>query len=86
MQEEIEGIASDEQVRIAMINSYDVIVKGMDAEGIIAKANGVSFFAHDFTDELKASEVQAMIDYFISTEEYLRCAKLDLILKTLSDE
>lgn len=86
MQEYIDEIPDDEKLRIAMINSYDVLVRGADVEGILAKSKGVNFFAHDFTSELLKSEVQGMIDYFVSFEEYERCAKLDVILKTFDDE
>lgn len=81
-----ENLTDEERIRIAMLNSYDVIIRGLDPESIIVKSNGVGYFAHNFPEPLVADEVATIIDYFEMTEEYEKCAKLHKVLIKLTDE
>ena len=81
-----ENLTDEEKIRLAMTNSYDVIIHGIDPESIIVKANGVGYFAHNFQDPLVREEVETIIDYFVMTEEYERCAKLHKFLSVFQDE
>lgn len=81
-----ENLTDEERIRIAMVNSYDVIVEGINPESIIVKSNGVGYFAHNFPDPLVKEEVETIIDYFVMTEEYERCAKLHKVLMQIDNE
>lgn len=86
MHDLIDRMPDDEKLRIAMINSYDIIINNMSPEGIIVEQNGIGLFAHDFQNPLDKEELEGIIGYFISMEEYEKCAKLDIVLKSLPDE
>lgn len=68
----------ENNIHFAMLNSYDVIVNGVDVEDIMGTT--MPFIAHNPFGDIKESDVQGMIDYFEEQEEYERCIKLKEIL------
>lgn len=82
----LDSMTDEEKLHVAMINSYDVIVNNLLPESIIVEQKGIGLFAHDFQNPLDEEEVSNMIGYFISIEEYEKCAKLDIVLKSLPNE
>tara|TARA_X000001316_G_C922199_1_gene37118 strand:+ start:438 stop:671 length:234 start_codon:yes stop_codon:yes gene_type:complete len=68
----------ENNIHFAMLNSYDVIVNGIEVEDIMGTS--MPFIAHNPFGDIKESDVQGMIDYFEEQEEYERCIKLKEIL------
>lgn len=68
----------ENNIHFAMLNSYDVIVNGMDVEDIMGTS--MPFIAHSPFGDIKKSDIQGMIDYFEEQEEYEKCIKLKEIL------
>lgn len=67
---------------IAMRNSYEVIVNEMDVEEIIIKDFG--YLVHNPNLPLKLEEVEIMLEYFESIEEYEKCIELKKIISWIS--
>jgi len=68
----------ENNIHFAMLNSYDVIVNGIEVEDVMGTS--MPFIAHNPFGDIKESDVQGMIDYFEEQEEYERCIKLKEIL------
>jgi len=67
---------------ISMRNSFEVLINGLDAGEVIIQDFG--YFAHDPSRGPTKTEVIAIIDYFISTEEYEKCIPLKELAETLT--
>tara|TARA_R100001509_G_scaffold152105_1_gene111949 strand:+ start:591 stop:833 length:243 start_codon:yes stop_codon:yes gene_type:complete len=66
---------------IAMMNSYNIIVKGYDPFVIISDGDG--WFAHDPTKELNPLDVEYILYYFEDNEDYEKCIELKKIIDEL---
>ena len=69
----------DKFIEKGIINSYKIIVNKTSLEHVLEKV-GNGFFINpdeDYTNE----DLDTMIDYFISTEEYEKCAILTKLKK-----
>lgn len=65
---------------VAMRNSYDIIVNKLDAGEILITDFG--YFVHNPAKPLKKEEVENMIYYFQSIEEYEKCIELKKIMES----
>ena len=63
-----------EVLDIAMRNSYEVLVNGID-EGDFDFSEFI-FFAHNPGSRFKKKEIEGMLIYFTEIEEYEKCIKL----------
>ncbi len=68
-----------EIIDIAMRNSYDTIVNGRDSEEII-ETEKINCFIHNPNLPLKLKEIETMLEYFESTEEYEKCIQIKKII------
>ena len=69
----------DKFIEKGIINSYKIIVNKTSLEHVLEKGGNVFFINpdEDYTNE----NLDTMIDYFISTEEYEKCAILTKLKK-----
>tara|TARA_R100000664_G_C2755538_1_gene143263 strand:+ start:182 stop:424 length:243 start_codon:yes stop_codon:yes gene_type:complete len=62
----------------AMENSYKVIFRGFDPLLMIYEGNG--WFAHDFRDNLVKNDIENMLHYYESKENYSRCIEIKKLI------
>lgn len=67
-------MTDEEIVHIAMLNSYDVLVKKDDVNLFLETDE--SYFAHDISTLITNDELADMISYWQELEEYERCSGL----------
>ena len=67
------------ELQRAMLNSYNVIIRGYDALLIITKGGG--FFAHNPGEDLEKEDLLGILEYFEEYEDYIKCAELKDFIK-----
>ena len=69
----------DEFIEKGIINSYKIIANKTSLEHVLEKGDNIFFINpdEDYTNE----DLDTMIDYFITTEEYEKCAVLTKLKK-----
>lgn len=76
---------ADELVAQAFNNSYDMITGSSNIEDIIINdnknGNVITMLAHDIDEDPTNEDLESMIKYFESTEEYEKCAVLQKLIK-----
>ena len=70
----------DHILDVAMRNSYDIIVNKLDAGEILITDFG--FLVHNPAKPLKKEELENIIYYFQSIEEYEKCIELKKIMES----
>jgi hypothetical protein len=71
---------TDKFINTGIINSYKLIMGEKTIDEIVEKANPPIFFIHP-DEDYDNEDLDTMIDYFISTEEYEKCAVLTKLKK-----
>tara|TARA_B100001057_G_C22836717_1_gene945457 strand:+ start:2091 stop:2318 length:228 start_codon:yes stop_codon:yes gene_type:complete len=64
----------EEQIYQAMINSYKVIIEGIEPSIIIESNKG--YFIHHPSDEVEIETLEVLLEFFEREEEYDKCIKL----------
>ena len=68
---------TDKFINTGIINSYKLLVGEKTMDEIIAKTELPIFFINpEIDDDYDNEDLDTMIDYFVSTEEYEKCAIL----------
>ncbi len=67
-------MTDEEIVHVAMLNSYDGLVKKDDVDLFLETDE--SYFAHDISTLITNDELADMISYWQELEEYERCSDL----------
>ena len=75
-----EYLSDDEELHMAHLNSYDVIVMGADIQTIIN--TDIYMFMHDPSYPHEEEDVLLLLKYFEEIEEYEKC----IIIKKFYDE
>jgi len=75
-----EYLSDDEELHMAYLNSYDVIVMGADIKSIID--SDIYMFVHDPSYPYEKEDVLLLLKYFEDIEDYERC----IIIKDFYDE
>ena len=70
----------DNFINTGIVNSYKLIVGEKTMEELIEKSKIPIFFIHP-EENCDNEDLDTMIDYFISTEEYEKCAVLNKLKK-----
>ena len=70
----------DNFINTGIVNSYKLIVGEKTMDELIEKSNIPIFFIHP-EENYDNEDLDTMIDYFISTEEYEKCAVLNKLKK-----
>ena len=70
----------DNFINTGIVNSYKLIVGEKTMEELIEKSKIPIFFIHP-EENYDNEDLDTMIDYFISTEEYEKCAVLNKLKK-----
>ena len=73
-------IMIDNFINTGIVNSYKLIVGEKTMEELIEKSKIPIFFIHP-EENYDNEDLDTMIDYFISTEEYEKCAVLNKLKK-----
>ena len=71
---------TDKFIEHGIINSYNIIVGEKTMEEIVDKAKLPIFFISP-DEDYDNDDLDTMIDYFITTEEYEKCAVLTKLKK-----
>lgn len=74
-------MTDEEIVHIAMLNSYDVLVKKDDVNLFLETDE--SYFAHDISTLITNDELADMISYWQELEEYEMCSELIKLMKVI---
>ncbi len=74
-------MTDEEIVHVAMLNSYDVLVKKDDVDLFLETDE--SYFAHDISTLITNDELADMISYWQELEEYERCSELIKLMKVI---
>lgn len=75
-----EYLSEDEELHIAHLNSYDIIVMGADVKTILD--TDTYMFMHDPSYPYEEEDVLLLLKYFEDIEDYERC----IIIKDFYDE
>jgi hypothetical protein len=68
---------TDKFINTGIINSYKLLVGEKTMDEIITKTELPIFFINpEIDDDYDNEDLDTMIDYFVSTEEYEKCAIL----------
>jgi|TARA_B100001094_G_scaffold194440_1_gene188326 hypothetical protein len=68
---------TDKFINTGIINSYKLLVGEKTMDEIVAKTELPIFFINpEIDDDYDNEDLDTMIDYFVSTEEYEKCAIL----------
>jgi len=68
---------TDKFIYTGIINSYKLLVGEKTMDEIVAKTELPIFFINpEIDDDYDNEDLDTMIDYFVSTEEYEKCAIL----------
>ena len=70
----------DNFINTGIVNSYKLIVGEKTMDELIEKSNIPIFFIHP-EENYDNEDLDTMIDYFITTEEYEKCAILNKLKK-----
>ena len=70
----------DNFINTGIVNSYKLIVGEKTMDELIEKSNIPVFFIHP-EENYDNEDLDTMIDYFITTEEYEKCAILNKLKK-----
>ena len=73
-------IMIDNFINTGIVNSYKLIVGEKTMEELIEKSKIPIFFIHP-EENYDNEDLDTMIDYFITTEEYEKCAILNKLKK-----
>ena len=71
---------TDKFIENGIINSYNVMVGEKTMDEIVEKTELPIFFINP-EEEYDNEDLDTMIDYFITTEEYEKCAELTKLKK-----
>jgi len=73
---------TDKFINTGIINSYKLLVGEKTMDEIITKTELPIFFINpEIDDDYDNEDLDTMIDYFVSTEEYEKCAILTKLKK-----
>lgn len=64
----------DENIHLAFINSFAVIIRNKDAKELIGADAG--WFIHNPKYDATIEEVETMLDYFVQIEDYEKCSEI----------
>tara|TARA_R100000988_G_scaffold100592_1_gene71578 strand:+ start:456 stop:674 length:219 start_codon:yes stop_codon:yes gene_type:complete len=70
----------DNFINTGIVNSYKLIVGEKTMEDLVEKSKIPIFFIHP-EENYDNEDLDTMIEYFISTEEYEKCAVLNKLKK-----
>ncbi len=70
----------DNFINTGIVNSYKLIVGEETMDKLVEKSKIPIFFIHP-EENYDNEDLDTMIDYFISTEEYKKCAVLNKLKK-----
>jgi len=73
-------IMIDNFINTGIVNSYELIVGEKTMDELIEKSKIPIFFIHP-EENYDNEDLDTMIDYFITTEEYEKCAILNKLKK-----
>ena len=73
-------IMIDNFINTGIVNSYKLIVGEKTMDELVEKSKIPIFFIHP-EENYDNEDLDTMIDYFISTEEYEKCAVLNKLKK-----
>ena len=66
-------------IKIAMENSYNVLIKQYDVFIIIQGGRG--WFAHDPSSDTQLEDVLGILEYYEEEEDYIKCRELNELIK-----
>ena len=64
----------DWDLKTAMLNSYNLIIRGYDP--ILYIKSGEGLFAHNPSEDLQRDDVEGMLEFFEEEEDYVRCIEI----------
>jgi len=71
----------ENNIHFAMLNSYDVIVNGIEVEDIMA--TNMPFIAHNPFSTPKEDDLHSMLEYFEEQEDYEKCINIKKLINEI---
>ena len=82
LNEQEQSLIEYELLSKAFNNSFYILTKRKTMTDIV-KENGGLLLSHDPYDDLIDTDLVNMMDYFIETEEYEKCAEIKVLIKKI---
>ncbi len=77
-------IVTNDKIRLAMNNSYDILVGNCELEDVVIDAE--VWLAHDTSKGLDEVDFDMIIEYFAGEDEFEKCIELRKIEMKFKDE